>query len=254
MSTFESKKVITIEDALELDKKIFLAIKAFRLQSLGSVAIEAVADRLNLEPFLEFLTNFNGSNGAPYHNYYHSTCVFLNCYEGAWLAKLDDEETRGLCAGAMLHDFNHSAGSLPDSDNIVTALQGLKTAQTYAKSKLIGLSRRSYEIAEAVIKITQYPFTKDPETMPERIIRDADLMQPYEESPEQLFKQYIGLKKEIEIQRQIVYTRNEFAEGVKKFQDAETNWHTEWAVEKAASRNWEMAKSNLAKLISMSVQ
>lgn len=254
MSTFECKKVISMEDALELDKKIFLAIKAFRLQSLGDVGVEAIADRLNLEPFVEFLTSFNGSNGAPYHNFYHSTCVFLNCYEGAWLAKLDDEEIRGLCAGALLHDFNHSAGSLPDPDNIKIALQGLKTAQAYAQSKLIGLSPKSYAIAESVIKITQYPFTREPETTPKRIIRDADLMQPYEESPDKLLKQYLGLKQEIEIQRARTYTRSEFAEGVKKFQDSETNWHTEWAIEKAAVRNWEMVKSNLVKLISMSVQ
>jgi hypothetical protein len=250
MATLEFKKPMNIEDALELDMKIFKAIKAYRLQSLGKVAVEVVVDRLNLEPFYEFLVSFNCSKDLPYHNQYHAECVLLNCYEGAWHSKIEDEELRGLCAGALLHDFNHSGGKLVDSENIKLALEGLKVAQAYAQSRLLGLSSLACATAFNVIKITQYPFVYEPSIMTERIIRDADLMQPYEESPAQLRKQYLGLKDEIELMKCTTYTRSEFAQGCKTFQDNETNWHTEWALNKANDRNWEMVKSHLVKVIS----
>jgi len=252
--TLEYKKPITMDEALDIDMQIFSAIRGYRLQSLGQLAIDAIVDRLNLEPFYEFLTSFNESNDLPYHNLYHSTCVFLNCYEGAWCLDRDDEEIRGLCAGALLHDFNHSGGHLVDSENIKIALRGLMLAQAYAKGKLLGLSPRSLLIAEEVIKVTQYPFIHEPKTIPEMIIRDSDLMQPYEETPEILLKQYIGLKEEIEVQKKTTFTRSAFAAGVKKFQDSETVWHTDWAIEKAKVRSWEMIKVDLVKLISISEQ
>lgn len=250
MATLEFKKPMQIEDALELDMKIFKAIKANRLQSLGKTAVEVVVDRLNLEPFYEFLVSFNKSNDLPYHNLYHAECVFLNCYEGAWISKIEGDELRGLCAGALLHDFNHSGGKLVDSENIKIALDGLKVAQAYANSKLLGLRPLALATAYNVIKVTQYPFIDEPSIMTERIIRDADLMQPYEESPSALKKQYLGLKAEVELMKGVTYTQSEFARGCKTFQDNETNWHTEWAIEKANIRNWEMVKCNLVKIVS----
>ena len=243
-----------MEVALEIDLEIFQAIKDFRLQSMGLMAVETIVDRLNLEPFHEFL-GFNAGNDLPYHNYYHAACMVLNCYEGAHHSSLGEEETRGLCAAALLHDFNHLGGyQISDAENIAFALKGLRTAQAYASSMLLGLSPTSLKIAEESIKITEYPFIQEPKTIHEMIIRDADLMQPYDDNPDFLLAQYLGLKEEIEIRHGRTYTRKEFAEGQKNFLDKEVVWHTEWAIEKAKARNWEMVKSDLAELISISAQ
>lgn len=233
-----------MEEALDDDMKVFKAIKSYQLQNLNDLAINVIVDRLNLEPFYEFLKTFNKSNFLPYHNFYHSTCVFLNCYEGAYYSNLDDEEIRGLCAAALLHDFGHSGGKLVDSENIKIALNGLKTANLYASSKMMGLSEKSMKIAIESISITQYPFLRNPSTQSESIIRDADLMQPYENWDSKLINQYVGLKEEIEIQRGVSYTMSEFADGVKAFIET-TDWHTEWAHEKAKTRNFDMVKSKL---------
>jgi hypothetical protein len=253
--TLEYKTEISMDDALDIDMQIFRAIKEYRLQSLGQLAIDVVVDRLNIEPFYEFMLDFNAGNNHPYHNLYHSTCVMLNAYEGAWSTidhSIDydevQEDIRGLCVGALMHDFNHSGGHLSDEENIKHAQQGLRIAQSYANSKLLGLSPRSLAVAESVIKVTQYPFIHEPISFYEQIIRDADLMMPYEEDPDALQKQYIGLKNEIEIQKG-EFTPQNFAVGVKKFLSMEVKWHTEWAATKAEIRNWEMIKSKLCKLL-----
>ena len=245
---------ISLDECLDIDMMLFRAIKDHRLQALGDVAVKAIIDRLNLEPFLEFLSSFNEANQLPYHNYYHSTCVMLNCYEGAYYARLNlpplnpfnmDEELRGLCAGALLHNFNHSGGKLSDAVNVKRALAGLKAAQTYASSMLLGLNANELAVATSVIKITQYPFVREPSTIPDYIIRDADQMQPYEESSEVLLRQYFGLKAESELQHQATSTLREFAASLRLLLDSEVQWHTEWAVNKAKARNWEYLKSNL---------
>lgn len=243
------KKSINMEEALDADMQVLMAIKEYRLQSLGEFAVDVIVDRLNIEPFYDFLRTFNHSNDLPYHNFYHSTSVLLNCYEGAWHTGLNDEEIRGLCIGALLHDFNHSGGELADEENIYLALKGLSSAQAYAKSMLIGLSPESLKIAESVIRVTQYPFILEPDTFVKQIVRDADLMQPYEEIPCVLVNQYLGLKVEVEIQKNTKFSDKEFADGLKIWQNKEVDWHTEWALDKSKVRNWEMVKSDLYYLL-----
>lgn len=243
----------TVDQLLDYDMEIFKAIKRYKLMHLRGPGLMLIIERLNLEPFYEFFLNFNPSMDVPYHNAYHSACVALNCYEGAYHEQLSDEDTRGLVCGALFHDFNHSGGELSDEKNIERALSGLKTAQVFASSKLLGLTNKELAVARSVIEVTKYPYERDPQTMPEYIIRDADLMQPYEDDREELLRQYLGLKAEIEVQKKITFSAAEFAEGVKKFQDTETNWHTAWAVEKSNVLNWESRKQFLKTLLASDV-
>jgi len=245
----ECKTDLSSDEYMKLDMEIFQAIKGYRLASLGEKGINSIVDRLNLEPFYEFLLHFNSANDRPYHNLYHAQCMLLNCYEGAWHLNVEADELRGLCAAALLHDFGHSGGIKTDVENIAEALQGLKQAQTFAKFRLVPLSTVSLEIAANAIKATVYPFVYTPRTTTECLIRDADLMQAYEESSFKLIKQYVGLKREIELQRQVTFTSEEFAAGMKKFLDTEVEWYTEWARSKATERNWELAKSNLYNML-----
>lgn len=233
----------------EIDDKIRELVESFRLMSMGKQAVDVIVDRLNLEPFYEFLTTFNTGNDLPYHNLYHAHCMLLNCYEAAWHLGVPEGETRGLCVAALLHDFNHSGGHKPDSENIKAALEGLKIAQTYASSRLLGLDRFALEIASTSISVTQYPFIHEPTSLTQQIIRDADLMQAYEESEFRIVQQFLGLKSEIEIAKKTTFTNAEFAAGMKKFQDAETVWYTRWAQKKADTVGWEFAKYNLQQLL-----
>jgi len=246
--TFEYKNIISTEEAIELDLKVFQALKNYRLQSLNKVGVDVIIDRLNLEPFYDLFSSFNAGNDLPYHNLYHAHCVLLNCYEGGMHLRLSEDELRGLCAGALFHDFNHFGGILPDDKNIKAALEGLKIAQRYALSRHLGLSAQSFEVAETVIRVTQYPYIIEPTTVPEQIIRDADLMQAYEEVPKEQLKQFLGLKSELEVKGNKISIAD-FAKGTKSFSDAIV-WHTQWAIEKAYVRNFEMIKVQLVKMIS----
>jgi len=246
--TLEYKNEITTDEAIELDLKIFHAIKNYRLQSLNKIGVEVIIDRLNLEPFYNLFSSFNAGNDLPYHNLYHAHCVLLNCYEGGMHSRLSDDELRGLCAGALFHDFNHFGGILPDDKNIEVALEGLKIAQRYAVSQHLGLSDASLKIAEAVIKVTQYPYIIEPTTIPEQIIRDADLMQAYEDTPKELQKQFFGLKVELEVNGNKISTVD-FAKGIKEFHE-KISWNSQWAIEKVSVRNFYQAVVELVKLVS----
>ena len=253
-STFEVKSWsdLTVDSAIDLDMRIFRAIKSMSLMSLGAVGVEAVIERLNLEYFMCLFMEMSTSHDLPYHNLYHTRCMILNCYEGAYHENLTIEDTQGLVAAAIYHDYCHSGGTKPDTENVATALQGLEGAQAYAISKGLGLSDRAFCIAKQAIEITTYPYQREPVTLSQCIIRDADLMQPYEETETALVTQYLGLKKEIEVARNTTFTNQEFAEGMKTWQANEVIWHTRWANNKAQKRNWQECLNRLNNLITYS--
>ena len=210
--------------------------------------IELIAKQLKLEPFFEFYQSENEGKNLPYHNFYHAKCVFLNCYEACFYEEIDKEAARGLCAAALFHDFNHSGGRLIDSENIKLAICGLMLAQTHAQKRSLGLSLRSLLIAKDAIKVTEFPFVHEPKTITQKIIRDADLMQPFEDDSVRLRNQYVGLKAEIEVSTNTTLNLVDFAVGCKDFQDAH-HWFTRWAEEKAKEKNWEKRKENLELLL-----
>ena len=111
------------------------------------------------------------------------------------------------------------------------------------------MSDRSFSIAKQAIEITTYPYEREPVTTTQCIIRDADLMQPYEENDHLLIVQYLGLKAEVEIARNTSFTSYEFADGMKKWQESEVFWHTHWANNKAQKRNWQDCLNRLNTLI-----
>lgn len=221
------------------DLEIFKAVKQHRLMELGNSALASLRDRFTLTHFFNYFVGFNKANFAPYHNTYHAYCVVKNCYEGSYYEYLDAHKIRALLAGALFHDFNHSAGQHDDDHNIKAALEGLENAQKYATSNGTALSPDEYGDACKVIKITRYPFIHDPQLRIEQIMRDADLMQPYEPSNLVLYKQFSGLKQEVEVRDGCEYTDYQFGTGNKKFYDENVHWFTLWAKEKALVRDWE---------------
>lgn len=239
---------MTEEEALDQDTRLFKAIKDFDLAREGKWAVEAVIDLFRLTPYYEFFTEFNPSANLPYHNEYHSFCMFLNCYEAAYYAKMSRAEIRGLCLGALFHDFNHSGGTEPDTKNIARALKGLNDAHKFAESMLMEVSPEELEIAVSSIKDTEYPYRSEPKTIYGCILRDADLMQPYETDLMVLASQYVGLHAEIQVTRRSFIPMEDFAKGIDQFLKS-VQWNTAWGQRKAAVRSWDMVRSNLVDIL-----
>ena len=211
-------------------------------------SINTIVNLYGLNHYFSYFTEWNTSWLAPYHNGYHSLCMLLNCTEAAYHERLTGSETRALLVAALFHDFNHSAGKYPDQNNIAQALVDLQKAHSLASHNLLALSKEEIELAIRCIQVTKYPYEQRPEVLVEKIIRDADLMQPYEENPGRLLQQYLGLKHEIEVLHQRSYTDEEFAEGNDKFL-GDVEWHTGWAIEKARVRGWDGVRANLRKIL-----
>ena len=229
---------------MEIDETVVKLISQYRLQSLGSAGLLWIIEKLQIKPFYAHLASKNPGNLLPYHNFYHAGNMLLNCYEGAVQTGLPLNETRGVCVAALLHDFNHSGGHLPDAENIINAKNGLIGAQAIATIDSMELSEYEFEIAYMAIETTQYPYQGNLAHATGAIIRDADLMHPYDENKKAMIEHYLGLKKEIEIQHGHPYTVKEFADGMKDFLDTIT-WHSNWGARKANVRNWALAKSYL---------
>lgn len=234
----------------QLDLGIFKNIKSYSLMRMGGAGVEALMARFGLRAFWEYFNLFNPSHDAPYHNKYHSYCMVLNCFEGAYHERLrapdHNSDLRALLIGGLFHDFDHSAGEYPDEVNIGRAVRGLQLAQKYAGR--MGLTEGELKLAESLIRITKYPFEVVPVELTERIIRDSDLMQLYEEREDQLLRQFQGLKQEMELRLGKKFTTQEYADLGDKF-TAQVTWYTIWATEKIWIRNWENQRARLRKLL-----
>lgn len=241
---------LSVDQAIDLDMRIFRAIKCYDLARLYQGGVEAIVERLNLEVFLEHFNSLNRSLRIPYHNKYHAYCMVLNCYEGAYYEKLSIESTRALVAAALLHDANHSGGHLSDEQNIQNAVEFAEIAQYFAGARFMALSPKEFTECIDCIKITKYPYESVPATPAQKIIRDADLMQPYEDDSDLLLKQYLGLKEEIELSKGPL-TKKAFAEGMYDFLN-NVEWQTDWAILKAETRGWDVLKLNLKHILEKS--
>lgn len=229
-------------------------VKAFRLATLEKTALRAIATQLGLLELLGYFFKWNEST-AEYHNNYHATCVALNCYEGACYEGLSESQTKTTVLAGIFHDFNHSGGTLTDDKNIERAVFGLSNAYTEEVIRGLGIAstlpKNQYltenEFTETIqtLVVTKYPYEKTPTTKMQQIIRDADLMQPYEDNPVTLKLQYVGLHTEIERAFPMKFTAEEFAAGQLAWLDDHVVWYSSWAKEKAKVRNWNAVKQRL---------
>jgi hypothetical protein len=146
-------------------------------------------------------------------------------------------ELRAISVGAILHDYDHSGGLVTDDINVKLARKMLLLAQETCPLEF-RLSDAELELADACIAITKYPYDRDPEIELEMIIRDADLMQIYEEDVSKLRRQYLGLKSEIELARGVTFTNEEYAAGQVDWLKTNVHWYSAWAIEKAEVLDW----------------
>lgn len=242
---------MSVEDAMEHDLQNFLDVKHYKMMRQGEEGVVHLMVRYGLEEYFKYFYSFNRSHDAPYHNMYHTYCMVLNCYEGAYHEKVSERATRVLLLAALFHDFDHTAGEngATDDINIPRAIEGLRVADRYARAAYRGLSPTDLQYVIETIAVTKYPYEKKPELPIDMIIRDADLMQPYETDAITLTNQYLGLKTEIERQRKTTFTRSEYAEGQKAWLETNVHWYTSWAEKKAKALDWDSAIERLRGLI-----
>lgn len=119
----------------------------------------------------------NTANNAPYHNLNHLLTVTRHAYEGIrfnnnYYGTMIEE----VLVACLFHDYNHSQGALPDSDNISIAKNGL--ARFNHENQLNLDIKFMFDLIDA----TEYPYKITSEDLCpyQKIIRDADLCQIYE--------------------------------------------------------------------------
>lgn len=116
----------------------------------------------------------------PYHNLEHllavanrSMSIYMSMFTG-W--DTCAKEIQATWLAASLHDYGHSGGKLPDTQNILVAAHGahefIYSLPDREFASLHGLISQVHRL----IEVTEYPFVKTPQTLAECVIRDADLL------------------------------------------------------------------------------
>lgn len=128
----------------------------------------------NLEKYFKELLLNNKANTAPYHNYFHTSCVMRNAYFIGKSLDMNFNELRMLCIAALFHDFNHSKGKLKDNENVQIAID-------YFLSISSETDELNIQIVD-IIKATEYPYTIEDSNLSifQKAIRDADMLQCFE--------------------------------------------------------------------------
>jgi HD superfamily phosphodiesterase len=122
---------------------------------------------------LKYIKENNPSSDAPYHNNSHMITVYKFCKDIA--NDIGYTDTVNLLVAALLHDFDHSMGKEKDNINVQRAIKGFSD---YYDNNLINSIVDKDEVV-SIIRITEYPYTIESSELniPQKIIRDADLLQ-----------------------------------------------------------------------------
>lgn len=136
-----------------------------------------IAKSLEVEGLFKHAIEENKSADGPYHNGMHAQEVARIAFGLATMVKNSNEVSKAIFVAGLFHDFNHSLGLLPDSENIEKAQLGLLEALQSHPNELP--FRRQRFIALEAIASTQYPYGPMDYAFKEpcAILRDADRLQ-----------------------------------------------------------------------------
>lgn len=116
-----------------------------------------------------------------------------------------------LLTAAMLHDLNHTGGAHKDNLNIHFAIDGIRAyLHEYPK-----------EFVEAVVdlvKLTEYPFVKEPVTIIDKCMRDADILYAVMSGEPKIIME--DLRQEMECFHNKPISYEEMLEGQLKFNES----------------------------------
>ena len=73
-----------------------------------------------------YIVSKSRSNYAPYHSLNHVLRVMYYCNEGCTFHSITGKLRVNILLAALFHDFNHSMGERPDSENVEMAIAGVK--------------------------------------------------------------------------------------------------------------------------------
>ena len=155
-----------------------------------------IIKEFKLDHYLKIVIKKSSSNKAPYHNFFHILCMVKNVYKIAISEGFLPKAIRPLLIAALFHDFNHSMGVHDDEWNVNEAISMfLLYSQEDANTNKLIIS---------IIRATQYPYVVEEEdlTFEQKIIRDADLLQQYEDN--YLQQVYYGLSEELKMTFEIL--------------------------------------------------
>lgn len=170
--------------------------------------VQKICEQFNAICAFYFVRDKNTSNNLPYHNWYHALCMVEKCVEGADYHNLPYRSIRHLIMAALFHDYEHSGGKEIDSINIDRAVRGWKT---YAYAMLREMPSIDIQEVEHIIEVTEYPYVREPICIEQKIIRDADLMQSFRPSWEEMIID--GLREEMSIKHGVEITKEEMCDG-----------------------------------------
>ncbi len=161
---------------------------------------------------LNYININNLSNNLPYHGIDHLYSVFESSYNSIQKIKVRFyfdllKYEKELLIASLFHDYNHSGGKLPDSENIINAIKGL--TEFHSLNNEFDLEYASY-----LIKCTEYPYVVNENelTLEAQIIRDADMCYQFQDLS--IVKLYQGLRVEFNktlpefLDNQLKFTEN----------------------------------------------
>lgn len=158
------------------------------------------------------ISNLDG-NKALYHNNDH--CLTVTKWCGRLLSMIPNwtlTSPRGMLLGAIFHDIHHSGGAKQDVENVAIAVQAMVDFTSVHNRTFSGAETW---VAKQCIECTVFPFTVEPETFEQKIIRDADVLQYIDIDFENILGE--NLRREIEVSKEHMISRKEFAAGTLEF-------------------------------------
>lgn len=187
---------------------------------------------INIAYHYHHVKETNPAANLPYHNWYHTLCMALNCYNAADYYNLPLSSMRAVCVAALWHDYQHSGGKHTDTVNVTRAIEQFKNYHLSLYS--CGTRDHESDLTQVpdIIAVTEYPYVRAPYGIEQKIIRDADLMQVC--LPTWYEMCIIGLGKEISIKLGKEVTEKEMVEGQISFLNNIT-LHTQWGRETLTS-------------------
>lgn len=144
-------------------------------------------EQLGLTPMWEYIARSNPAKVNGYHDTVHMFEVAKLAWK-IWSVEVGEQSRandhydltlKALMIACLWHDYDHSAGYLPDVENIKVALTSLdhwRALPEYIEvAEEIFKDLQAWRVGE-LIRVTEFPFVHEPMYMAEKIIRDADLL------------------------------------------------------------------------------
>lgn len=180
----QESKIKTANGLVDTYEEVLMPINALQQTILLQLRVQEARLKsvLNAMGFLsayDYVVAFNSGVNNGYHSTAHCLGVAHTALEIFPSEFLSNEEQTGILLAAVFHDFGHTAANVPDLQNIELAVAGLK-AYRASLTEPTGIAWANFDlvfqIAEDCIRITEYPFVKEPRGQCEQIIRDADML------------------------------------------------------------------------------